>query len=113
MFGAVSGVCHSPVMTDECAHSETTAHPPDWDARAAGFDDEPDHGLRDPAVRAARAARLRSWLPGHLADVLDLGCGTGGSCCAPAAGSCWSRASGASRTRSAYPRTGSPRCWRR
>ncbi|MYQ98083.1 MULTISPECIES: SAM-dependent methyltransferase [unclassified Streptomyces] len=64
-------------MTDECAHSETTARPPDWDARAAGFDEEPDHGLRDPAVRAAWAARLRSWLPGHLADVLDLGCGTG------------------------------------
>ncbi|RRQ78633.1 SAM-dependent methyltransferase [Streptomyces griseofuscus] len=64
-------------MTDECAHSETTAQPPDWDARAAGFDEEPDHGLRDPAVRAAWAARLRSWLPGHPADVLDLGCGTG------------------------------------
>jgi len=28
-------------------------------------------------VRAAWAARLRSWLPGHPADVLDLGCGTG------------------------------------
>ncbi|MEU3532965.1 methyltransferase domain-containing protein [Streptomyces murinus] len=64
-------------MTDECAHSETTARPPDWDARAAGFDEEPDHGLRDPAVRAAWAARLRSWLPRRPADVLDLGCGTG------------------------------------
>ncbi|MFC9931017.1 class I SAM-dependent methyltransferase [Streptomyces sp. NPDC127190] len=49
----------------------------DWDAEAAAFDDEPDHGLRDPGVRAAWAARLRSWLPGQPADLLDLGCGTG------------------------------------
>lgn len=49
----------------------------DWDTEAAGFDDEPDHGLRDPRVRAAWADRLRSWLPEHPADVLDLGCGTG------------------------------------
>ncbi|MGW1714078.1 class I SAM-dependent methyltransferase [Streptomyces sp. NPDC002156] len=49
----------------------------DWDAEAATFDDEPDHGLRDPAVREAWAARLRSWLPDRPADVLDLGCGTG------------------------------------
>ncbi|MYR55167.1 SAM-dependent methyltransferase, partial [Streptomyces sp. SID625] len=27
----------------------------DWDAQAAVFDDEPDHGLRDPRVRAAWA----------------------------------------------------------
>ncbi|WP_371658889.1 class I SAM-dependent methyltransferase [Streptomyces sp. NBC_00280] len=49
----------------------------DWDAEAATFDDEPDHGLRDPLVREAWAARLRSWLPDRPADVLDLGCGTG------------------------------------
>ncbi|MEU6776178.1 class I SAM-dependent methyltransferase [Streptomyces sp. NPDC046759] len=49
----------------------------DWDAEAEAFDDEPDHGLRDPGVRAAWADRLRSWLPGRPADVLDLGCGTG------------------------------------
>jgi SAM-dependent methyltransferase len=49
----------------------------DWDARAAGFDEEPDHGLRDPEVRRAWAARLRSWLPGRAGDILDLGCGTG------------------------------------
>ncbi|CAL9608267.1 class I SAM-dependent methyltransferase [Streptomyces sp. Tu 3180] len=49
----------------------------DWDARAAAFDDEPDHGLRDPDVRAAWAERLRAWLPGRAGDVLDLGCGTG------------------------------------
>ncbi|MGX1157864.1 SAM-dependent methyltransferase [Streptomyces albogriseolus] len=49
----------------------------DWDARAAAFDEEPDHGLRDPRVRAAWAARLKDWLPGRPGDVLDLGCGTG------------------------------------
>ncbi|MFE1176234.1 methyltransferase domain-containing protein [Streptomyces sp. NPDC058773] len=48
-----------------------------WEAAAASFDEEPDHGLRDPAVRAAWAARLRSWLPPAPAAVLDLGCGTG------------------------------------
>lgn len=48
-----------------------------WDAAADTFDDEPDHGLRDPQVRAAWAARLRSWLPAAPSDVLDLGCGTG------------------------------------
>ncbi|QLJ01191.1 class I SAM-dependent methyltransferase [Streptomyces sp. NEAU-sy36] len=64
-------------MTDEHEHTVTTAPSVDWDAQAAGFDAEPDHGLRDPEVRAAWAARLRSWLPGPPADVLDLGCGTG------------------------------------
>ncbi|MFS8203860.1 class I SAM-dependent methyltransferase [Streptomyces sp. CWNU-52B] len=49
----------------------------DWDAESATFDDEPDHGLRDPVVREAWAARLRGWLPRGPADVLDLGCGTG------------------------------------
>ncbi|MFE3769391.1 methyltransferase domain-containing protein [Streptomyces sp. NPDC059122] len=48
-----------------------------WDAAAATYDAEPDHGLRDPAVRAAWAARLRTWLPSAPSDVLDLGCGTG------------------------------------
>ncbi|MER6223908.1 class I SAM-dependent methyltransferase [Streptomyces sp900105755] len=49
----------------------------DWDAEAARFDEEPDHGLGVPEVRAAWAARLRAWLPEPPADVLDLGCGTG------------------------------------
>ncbi|MEU9123041.1 class I SAM-dependent methyltransferase [Streptomyces sp. NPDC048506] len=48
-----------------------------WETAAATFDDEPDHGLRDPDVRAAWDARLRSWLPSRSAHVLDLGCGTG------------------------------------
>ncbi|MEU0221684.1 class I SAM-dependent methyltransferase [Streptomyces sp. NPDC006265] len=49
----------------------------DWDAEAASFDEETDHGLRDPEVRRAWAGRLRDWLPGRAGDVLDLGCGTG------------------------------------
>lgn len=49
----------------------------DWDAQASTFDDEPDHGLRAPIVRAAWADRLRAWLPERPCDLLDLGCGTG------------------------------------
>ncbi|MEV0601443.1 methyltransferase domain-containing protein [Streptomyces sp. NPDC050315] len=48
-----------------------------WNSAAERFDDEPDHGLRDPAVRAAWGDRLRDWLPAGPSDVLDLGCGTG------------------------------------
>ncbi|MFI7387945.1 class I SAM-dependent methyltransferase [Streptomyces sp. NPDC049813] len=48
-----------------------------WDAAAAAFDEEPDHGLRDPAVRAAWAQRLGAWLPARPGDLVDLGCGTG------------------------------------
>lgn len=49
----------------------------DWDTAADTFDQEPDHGLRDPAVRAAWAARMSAWLPAAPGRVLDLGCGTG------------------------------------
>ena len=62
-------------MTNES--DGTTSVGVDWDARAASFDDEPDHGLRDPEVRRAWAERLRDWLPDRASDVLDLGCGTG------------------------------------
>ncbi|MFI6036451.1 class I SAM-dependent methyltransferase [Streptomyces sp. NPDC051315] len=55
----------------------TTSVRVDWDAAAAAFDDEPDHGLRDPEVRAAWEDRLRGWLPQRACDLLDLGCGTG------------------------------------
>jgi SAM-dependent methyltransferase len=48
-----------------------------WDAEAATFDDEPDHGLRDPAVREAWRSLLRDHLPEPPARVADLGCGTG------------------------------------
>ncbi|MDO0931901.1 class I SAM-dependent methyltransferase [Streptomyces sp. DG2A-72] len=59
---------------DENTHAGAVA---DWDAAALTFDDEPDHGLRDPDVRLAWADRLRAWLPPRPGDVLDLGCGTG------------------------------------
>ncbi|MDQ0580044.1 class I SAM-dependent methyltransferase [Streptomyces rishiriensis] len=49
----------------------------DWDAAATAFDEEPDHGLREPQVRAAWARRLCDWLPERGCDLLDLGCGTG------------------------------------
>ncbi|PPK90889.1 methyltransferase family protein [Kineococcus xinjiangensis] len=48
-----------------------------WDEQAATFDDEADHGLRDPAVREAWAGLLLPLLPGAPARVVDLGCGTG------------------------------------
>src|SRR3954468_18295782 len=48
-----------------------------WDAHAATFDEEPDHGLTDPAVRSAWAALLASVLPPAPASVVDIGCGTG------------------------------------
>src|SRR5690242_17597542 len=47
------------------------------DDAALRYDDAPDHGLRDPAVRAAWRLRLLSWLPPAPSRVLDLGCGTG------------------------------------
>jgi SAM-dependent methyltransferase len=48
-----------------------------WDAEAARFDDEPDHGLRDPLVRAAWRDLLLEHLPPAPARIADLGCGTG------------------------------------
>ncbi|MEV6983551.1 class I SAM-dependent methyltransferase [Sphaerisporangium sp. NPDC051017] len=48
-----------------------------WDAAAAAFDEEPDHGLRAERTRAAWDRRLRAWAPPAPADVLDVGCGTG------------------------------------
>jgi 2-polyprenyl-3-methyl-5-hydroxy-6-metoxy-1,4-benzoquinol methylase len=48
-----------------------------WDAEADAFDDQPDHGLRDAAVRAAWWQLLSEVLPSAPARVLDLGSGTG------------------------------------
>jgi 2-polyprenyl-3-methyl-5-hydroxy-6-metoxy-1,4-benzoquinol methylase len=48
-----------------------------WDNAAASFDNEPDHGLRDPQVRRAWTKLLSTWLPANKAAVVDLGCGTG------------------------------------
>ena len=47
-----------------------------WDEQAATFDDDADHGLREPAVRQAWADLLLPLLP-PAARVADLGCGTG------------------------------------
>jgi predicted acetyltransferase/SAM-dependent methyltransferase len=49
----------------------------EWDGAADGFDDEPDHGLRDPATRVAWDALLRSLVPAEAREVADIGCGTG------------------------------------
>ena len=65
------------MTTNSDGATPQTVDDTDWDGQAASFDDEPDHGLRDPEVRRAWAGRLRSWLPGRASDILDLGCGTG------------------------------------
>ena len=48
-----------------------------WDTQSSRYDEDPDHGLRDPAAREAWRAHLTKWLPEPPATVLDLGCGTG------------------------------------
>ncbi len=48
-----------------------------WNDEAATFDEAADHGLRDPAVRAAWRDLLLSVLPVPPARIADLGCGTG------------------------------------
>jgi SAM-dependent methyltransferase len=48
-----------------------------WDAEAATFDQEPDHGLADPDTRAAWLALLTSHLPAAPCRIADLGSGTG------------------------------------
>jgi 2-polyprenyl-3-methyl-5-hydroxy-6-metoxy-1,4-benzoquinol methylase len=48
-----------------------------WNDQAKAFDDEPDHGLRDPAVRRAWTDLLAELVPGTSRRVADLGCGTG------------------------------------
>jgi len=48
-----------------------------WDREAASFDEAADHGLRNPAVRAAWRDLLLGVLPPPPARIADLGCGTG------------------------------------
>jgi 2-polyprenyl-3-methyl-5-hydroxy-6-metoxy-1,4-benzoquinol methylase len=48
-----------------------------WDAQAASFDSEADHGLTDPLVRAAWRTLLEDLLPPAPSRIVDLGCGTG------------------------------------
>ncbi len=49
----------------------------EWNDAAASFDEQPDHGLRDPRTRAAWAKLLEAWLPSRRSGILDIGCGTG------------------------------------
>lgn len=48
-----------------------------WDREAKTFDEAADHGLADPACRAAWRELLLEVLPPSPARVADLGCGTG------------------------------------
>ena len=48
-----------------------------WDDEAETFDEEPDHGLRDPVVRDAWRSLVRSVVPPVPSRIADLGCGTG------------------------------------
>lgn len=48
-----------------------------WDAEAARFDHEPDHGLRDQRVRDAWQPLLKSVLSPRPRECSDFGCGTG------------------------------------
>lgn len=48
-----------------------------WDNAAATFDQEADHGLRDPLVHRAWHDLLLPWLPPAPATLVDIGCGTG------------------------------------
>jgi SAM-dependent methyltransferase len=48
-----------------------------WDAQAATFDEQPDHGLGPEETRAAWTDLLERLVPPSLRRVADLGCGTG------------------------------------
>ncbi len=48
-----------------------------WDAEATTFDDEPDHGLRNPQVHDAWRSLLIGLTPPIPSRIADLGCGTG------------------------------------
>lgn len=48
-----------------------------WDQAAEAFDNEADHGLRDPETRQAWRQLLLPLLPREPQELADLGCGTG------------------------------------
>lgn len=48
-----------------------------WNNWAATFDDEPDHGLRNPIILETWTAFLKENIPLADANILDIGCGTG------------------------------------
>lgn len=70
-----------PGLGDRVSGAGQSGHPGQsaeaWDAEAPAFDEAPDHGLRDPAVRAAWRSLLLEHLPPAPARIADLGCGTG------------------------------------
>lgn len=61
-------------MKDEKRLDESRQY---WDNFARSFDDESDHGLRDPVVREQWTNFLQASLPSTNATILDIGCGTG------------------------------------
>lgn len=48
-----------------------------WDDLASSFDEEPDHGLRNPIVLETWTAFLKENIPFVNGNILDIGCGTG------------------------------------
>jgi ubiquinone/menaquinone biosynthesis C-methylase UbiE len=67
----------SILLNDEKRLRDTRQY---WDNIAPSFDEEPDHGLRDPLVLENWTEFLRTWLPYTDATILDVGCGTGSLC---------------------------------
>ena len=65
----VGGWCHDGAMNSDVERV--------WDGYADAFDEEADHGLCDPQVRAAWQALLTRLLPEQPVRIADLGCGTG------------------------------------
>jgi 2-polyprenyl-3-methyl-5-hydroxy-6-metoxy-1,4-benzoquinol methylase len=61
-------------LNDEEGYQESHNY---WDDAAPSFDDEPDHGLRDPVIRKTWTQFLQRSIPNTNATVLDVGCGTG------------------------------------
>jgi SAM-dependent methyltransferase len=75
-----SSFCHDPRRSAEAEQPRRRGRAGDaayWDNQAAAFDDDPDHGLRDPQVRDAWRRLLLTHLPPAPAAVADIGCGTG------------------------------------
>ncbi len=61
-------------MNDETTRQASRQY---WDDAAPFFDDEPDHGLRDPVLLETWTRFLQASLPYTEAAILDIGCGTG------------------------------------
>ena len=66
-----------PAAADLVETKSVTGDAEYWDSQAATFDEQPDHGLRDPQVREAWRRLLLAHLPPAPAAVADIGCGTG------------------------------------